>query len=204
MLRHAQAQLAARTQAPEGAQYLRSLEISDARRRRGATRAPWRGCSAASISASDGAGTAAWTASVAFSLNTPPGSPDASRAISPPGGSGVSRVIPAAARAAEFTHSRWPSLLLSAAGRSPVTASRSLRCGQRCTAQSFWFQPRPTIQPPPASERARAAIRSTQSASDLSAPEIDAVEGKAKAEEVDVCIDEARNNTTCAQIYGVG
>ncbi len=59
--------------------------------------------SPASYSAGVGGGTIRLTRAVADSRSTPVGSPRRSRSMIPAGGSGVSRVMPAARRAAEFT-----------------------------------------------------------------------------------------------------
>ena len=47
------------------------------------------------------------TISIARSWRNPVGSPDSSRTITPPAGSGVSRSMPAKARAAEFAYRAW-------------------------------------------------------------------------------------------------
>lgn len=79
------------------------------------------------------------SSSWADSRRMPVGSPDASRTISPPTGSGVSRVMPARCSASEFAQIVCPSTLDSAATRSPETASRECRSGCTGTAQRLWF-----------------------------------------------------------------
>ena len=64
--------------------------------------------SPASYSSGVGGGTRRLTRAVADSRSSPVGSPRASRSIRPASGSFVARVMPAAARAAEFTQSEWP------------------------------------------------------------------------------------------------
>ena len=85
------------------------------------------------------------TMCIASSCKVPCGSPDSRRSILPPGGSGVSRVIPAAASATVFTQPSCPSRLSKKAGRSGTTASRSARLGVPPAKESI-DHPVPTIQ----------------------------------------------------------
>jgi hypothetical protein len=64
---------------------------------------------ACSFSNGGGFGTSRSTSDIACSFSAPVGSPAASFTIVPPGGSGVSRVIPARRSAAVFAHAVWPS-----------------------------------------------------------------------------------------------
>ena len=106
------------------------------------------------------------SSSWADSRRMPVGSPDASRAISPPTGSGVSRVMPARRRARELAQIVWPSTLDSAATRSPDTESRACRSGCSGTAQRLWFQRPLCSHSPSGSRSAWARTSSSVSSSD--------------------------------------
>jgi len=65
----------------------------------------------------------------AVSVRIPLGSPDGSRRICPPEGTGVDVSMPAIASAVELTQSEWPSLELNAAGVLGNMRSRLCRVG---------------------------------------------------------------------------
>ena len=69
------------------------------------------------------------TSRCADSLRTPVGSPAASRAISPPSGSFVARVISASRSAAELAQPVWRSYEPRSAGLSGTSASSWSRVG---------------------------------------------------------------------------
>ena len=77
--------------------------------------------------------------SVAVLERTPVGSPDSSRRISPPYGSGVSRVIPARCRAAVLTEKVCISTCDSTTGRSEITASICAAVGMSGVSQLNWM-----------------------------------------------------------------
>ena len=78
-----------------------------------------------------GGGIAAKTGSIASSFSRPVGSPFASRTIVPPGGSGVSRVMPASFSATAFASAMCPSSRDTSTGLSRVTASIICFVGSR-------------------------------------------------------------------------
>ena len=133
---------------------------------------PWRTASAsASVSARSAsawsiAGATAATRRSASSMNTPVGSPAASRTINPPSGCPCASCAADAGSAAiarsaaEFTHPAWPSTRPSQTGRSGNAASRSAAVGKACSGQSFWSQPRPISHSPGGSLRSNARRRS--------------------------------------------
>src|SRR3546814_500815 len=96
--------------------------------------------SAVAISLALASGITAYTAFIAASLSTPVGSPSASRTMLPPGGSGVSRVMPASSSASELASAMCPSRRLMNTGLSGVTASISWRVGRSAGVQRSWSQ----------------------------------------------------------------
>ncbi len=91
-------------------------------------------------------GSAASTRLIADSRRVPVGSPvSGSRSMRPFGGSGVSRVIFARARARELTHAECPSAAHSIAGRSGTIRSSSSFDGFP-SGNSGSCQPAPRIQ----------------------------------------------------------
>ena len=70
----------------------------------------------------------------AFSRSTPVGSPFSSRSITPPSGSGVSRVMPASSSALLFTQRTCAQARRTHTGVSEHPRSRSHRVGERCSA----------------------------------------------------------------------
>ncbi len=86
---------------------------------------------------------------LALSTSMPVGSPvTESFRISPPGGFGVSRVMPAFFSARLLTTIACPSMRSSTTGRSLTTASRSARVGNAAGVQRDSIQPRPWIHAP--------------------------------------------------------
>ena len=86
------------------------------------------------------AGWRSMTSRVADSSRTPSGSPSGVRRMTPPDGSGVSRVTPAASRPAWLTRRAWWSCAQSAQRRPGATVSRSSAVGQppqRSTSQPW-------------------------------------------------------------------
>ncbi len=79
----------------------------------------------------------ACTSSWAVSIRRPVGSPRASRTTMPPCGSRVSRVMPAAARAAELAHVAWPSIRVRATGWRGAAASSDALPGKARPGQGF-------------------------------------------------------------------
>ena len=125
--------------------------------------------SSSSIRAGVGAGSRARTSACAASTSTPVGAPSAPRRIRPPGGSGVSRPIPASASASAFTQQACPSTRSSTAGRSGTARVSVAAVGNRDPGQRFWSQPRPRTQASPGAARAPSAARAAHSSS-LAAP----------------------------------
>ena len=91
----------------------------------------------------------------------PVGAPVASRSITPPAGSGLAAVMPAAARAAEFTQKLCCETSFRTTGCAGATWS-SISAGRRPkVARSNGRQGPPTIQAPGAVAAARAATPSS-------------------------------------------
>src|SRR6202167_96956 len=105
--------------------------------------------------------------SMAASFSTPVGSPATSRTMVPPGGSGVSRVMPASCNACELGSAMWPSSRLTKTGWPALTASISRGVGRRTGVQSSWSHPPPVIQRPGGSLAANSAMRRRNSSSDF-------------------------------------
>jgi hypothetical protein len=72
----------------------------------------------------------------AVSRSRPVGSPLASFTISPPGGFGVARVIPASSRARRFTNAAWPLACVRYTGLSGDTESSDACTGTPSTLGS--------------------------------------------------------------------
>jgi hypothetical protein len=111
----------------------------------------------------EGGGTIVSIRSIAASMKTPVGSPDASRMIFPPAGSGVAAVMRAARIAAVLASPAWPSMRRTQTGRSPTTRSSAAARGNSFTVQSFWSHPRPWIHSPGGAPSAPIRIRSITS-----------------------------------------
>src|ERR1700739_4980065 len=101
---------------------------------------------AARRSARLGLGTSLETRSPADSLSAPVASPFVSRTIFPFGGSGISRAIPASAKALLFAHELWPSKATRKTGRSGTTASRNFLWGSALGPKVGYVHPAPLIQ----------------------------------------------------------
>ncbi len=125
---------------------------------------------ASSSSTGPGGGMQARTRSCAASRRTPEGRPPGPRTIRPPLGSGVVAPTPAAARAAAFTQSAWPSTRESAAGRSGTARVSVPSEGNAPPGHRVWSQPLPRIHAPGGVVRARSAARPAQVTSSGASP----------------------------------
>ena len=82
----------------------------------------------------DAAGMAAYAANAAVSASTPVASPLASRSMTPPTGSGLSRSMPTARNPALLSTQKCPEMFIRQTGWSGETGSRSAAVGCRSSA----------------------------------------------------------------------